>query len=515
MSHRKPAILALLCVLLAPCVLAQEPATEASALSPENPIRPQNPIELQIQTTRRLTIQEAVDAAVGRSPQILIARLQVEQAKARVRENEAALYPSFTFTSTYNFNQSASAKSSQAVNADTGSDSSTAAPLTPPTPPDLTTAEFLIPGISEYFADLDTFLTDVSASTTNIDTGSFNNSSTDNSTLSGGLRMDWTVFSFGATQGVIRASQADLRSGQLELDRQIQELKLTVITSYYNFQLQNSNVEIAESALRNAEASLKDAQAREQAGVGTRFDVLRSEVQVANAQQQVLSSRNQARVAQRDLARVLNFATPTEVTVEEQIAQGTTWELGLEESIFRALSNRSELEQQVAALQSAEASEQASRASLLPSLTFSATYDLFNNLNESVGIKDGYSVSATLRWNFYDGGAANARAEQSRRNAQIAQVRFIDAKNTIRLDVESSYFTLSSSSEQIISARKGVDLAEESLRLARLRFRAGVGTQTDVIAAEDDLTEARANLSQAVITYNRSLAELQRALNLL
>jgi len=55
--------------------------------------------------------------------------------------------------------------------------------------------------------------------------------------------------------------------------------------------------------------------------------------------------------------------------------------------------------------------------------------------------------------------------------------------------------------------------ATESLRLARLRFQAGVGTQTDVINAQRSLTEARGNFLQAIIGYNQSLNQLQRAVS--
>ncbi|NQZ64794.1 TolC family protein, partial [Crocosphaera sp.] len=54
---------------------------------------------------------------------------------------------------------------------------------------------------------------------------------------------------------------------------------------------------------------------------------------------------------------------------------------------------------------------------------------------------------------------------------------------------------------------------EEALRLARLRFQAGVGTQTDVINAQRDLSQARGNFLQAIIQYNQSLNALQRSVS--
>jgi outer membrane protein TolC len=45
------------------------------------------------------------------------------------------------------------------------------------------------------------------------------------------------------------------------------------------------------------------------------------------------------------------------------------------------------------------------------------------------------------------------------------------------------------------------------------RFKAGVGTQTDRISAETDLTRARGNQVTAILGYNRAIAQLQRAVS--
>jgi OMF family outer membrane factor len=53
----------------------------------------------------------------------------------------------------------------------------------------------------------------------------------------------------------------------------------------------------------------------------------------------------------------------------------------------------------------------------------------------------------------------------------------------------------------------------EALRLARLRFQAGVGTQSDVISAENELSRSEGNRVQAILGYNRALAAMQRAVS--
>jgi len=79
--------------------------------------------------------------------------------------------------------------------------------------------------------------------------------------------------------------------------------------------------------------------------------------------------------------------------------------------------------------------------------------------------------------------------------------------------VEQGFFNLNSSRENIQTASVALNQATKSLELARLRFNAGVGTQTDVINAQTELSRARGNRLRAIIDYNRGLASLQRAIS--
>jgi Outer membrane protein len=72
---------------------------------------------------------------------------------------------------------------------------------------------------------------------------------------------------------------------------------------------------------------------------------------------------------------------------------------------------------------------------------------------------------------------------------------------------------LNANAENIQTASFALEQAQESLRLARLRFQAGVGTQSDVITQQTELTRARGNRLRAILDYNRALASLQRAVS--
>jgi len=70
---------------------------------------------------------------------------------------------------------------------------------------------------------------------------------------------------------------------------------------------------------------------------------------------------------------------------------------------------------------------------------------------------------------------------------------------------------LQSNLDNVQTSSVALNQAREALNLARLRFQAGVGTQTEVINAENDLTTAEGNRVTAILNYNIALANLQRS----
>ena len=124
-----------------------------------------------------------------------------------------------------------------------------------------------------------------------------------------------------------------------------------------------------------------------------------------------------------------------------------------------------------------------------------------------------YSLGANLNWNLYDGGAARASARVQEANIAISETNFADTRNQVRFEVEQAYSNLQSNLTNIQTASVGLEQAREALRRARLRFQAGVGIQTEVINAENSLTQAEGNRVTAILNYNRAFASLTRAIS--
>jgi OMF family outer membrane factor len=448
-----------------------------------NPLQfPTRPEEVNIELTQPLTLEQAIELAERNNRPLQVARLQAEQAQAQLREARAALYPTVDLNATVQGGRSAQNELQFE--------------------PTQRTRERQIDAAREAARQRgETFVEPPELS----EPGSLS--------LSGTIEANYNLVDGGRRNAQIRAAQEALRGAQLAVEALSEQTRLDVSNAYYDLQLADEQVRIAESAVRNAQQSLRDAIALEQAGLGTRFDTLRAQVQLANQNQLLVTNRAQQQVNRRQLAQILSLPQSINIVAADPVEIAGLWNLTLEESIVRAFQNRAELEQQLAQRNVAEQQRRVALAARRPQVTLFANYNLLEVFNDNFGLADGYQVGARLNWNLFDGGAARARAAQQEANIEIAETQFADRRNLIRFQVEQAFYNLNANFQNIQTARLAVTQAAEALRLARLRFQAGVGTQTEVIDAENDLTEAQGNLVRAVIDYNRSLATLTRSVS--
>lgn len=419
--------------------------------------------EVKIQRNQSLTLEQALELAKTNNNDLQTALLQLDKAKSVVKEARAAFLP--------NVDLSGSVTNSRDVGSSLRSDQ----------------------------AKQENPLAGDAPSTT-----SFN----------GRAELTYSIYTAGRRNAAVKEAEERMRVQELEVERQLEEIRLNVAKAYYDLQQADEQVRISDSAVKNAEASLKDANALERAGVGTKFDVLRSQVNLANAKQDLTNALSQREIARRRLAPLLNLPQTITISAADPVKLAGLWQHSLEKSIILAYQNRPELQQNLAQRNIGEAQRKQAIAALGPQLSLVARYDVLDQFDDNTSISDGYSLGVQARLNLYDGGAARARAAQAKSDMAIAETRFSDQRNQIRFQVEQAYSTQLSSLENVQTSKVALEQAKESLRLARLRFQAGVGTQTDVINAENDLTRSEGNHIKAMLDYNRALTELQRYVTL-
>lgn len=439
-----------------------EPVEETEPLDPSsNPLQlPTQEEEVSVDDVVPITLEQALELARRNNQDFQEARLNVRQAREQLNEAQAAQLPSLSLDSQLQRRSSPGGNNNQPDD-----------PLDPDFP-------------------------DATEATTLLRTG---------------LQLNYNVYTGGQRPAQIRVAESQLKTQQLALEQVEEQLRFNVTDAYYAVQQTDSQVAITEASVADAEQSLRDAQLLEEAGLGTRFDVLQAEVQLANEEQELTRARSQQRISRRELGQVLGVGQQVEVTAATPPEQAGDWDLSLEDSILLAYQNRAELEQHLEERKIGEESQTIALSDTRPQISLFTSYEVTSDFDDSP--TDTLQMGAQLNWTLYDGGSARARARQAEEDVAIAENRFQQTRNEIRTEVEQAFFNLESNEQNIQTAELAVEQAEESLRLARLRFQAGVGTQTDVINAQSELSRARGNLLTAIIDYNRSLAGLERAVS--
>ncbi|UPM49706.1 TolC family protein [Synechococcus sp. A10-1-5-1] len=301
----------------------------------------------------------------------------------------------------------------------------------------------------------------------------------------------------------------------------LRDLRLQASQAYFELQLSDDNVRIGQTSVQASVVSLRDARARFQAGVATKLEVLEAETQLARDQNILTEALAEQANARRDLARLLDLPQNITPTAKQPLRPLGVWMPSLQESIIGAYAFREELDNALLDISVSNSNANASLGAVQPFLSIINNFVTgrtfgFAGLNPDRGLDAGQTwatdntVGLNLRWSIFDGGRARAQYRQSKQQAQENAFRFADTRDQVRFQVEQSFNNLRANTRTIQTTSREVLSARESLRLARLRFQAGVTTQREVVDNQRDLTQAQLRYARALASYNSGLSELRR-----
>ncbi|WP_299043745.1 TolC family protein [uncultured Thermosynechococcus sp.] len=539
-----------------PTPAAQAPSSQTPASDALTPLNPDPdklalPKTVNIDLNQPLTLEQAIEVAIRNNIGLQVSELQLQRARAQLRQVKAQLYPTLAFQASIgqntspggqpvylplNFQQQVSLQQQQQQQAQQQLlTQQLAASSILNTQVQRLQQRFQGPQLTtlsdQQNLELQQQLQQLQSSANQAATPAnftpitlapvnqlsyrnfFTNlfGATSGATANAALVMNYTLFAGGGRSAAIAAARDQVRFSELEVQRQLQQLILDVTNDYYLAQQAKIQVQIGEAAVANAQVTLRNAKAFEQAGVGTLLDVLTAEVSLANAEQNLNQARNLEITTRRQLAQRLNLNPAVDVAIADRVEPAEAWTLSLDESILLAYQNRVELEQQLLQRTIALKNRQVALAATRPQLSLFAAGNMLDKVADDLAPRFGYGVGLQMQLALFDGGNARASAARQEVLAATAEEQYANQKNLIRLEVETAYANLRANEKNIATARTAVSQATEGLRLARLRFQAGVGTQQEVTSAEANLTQAQGNLLAAILNYNRSLAALKRA----
>ncbi|HSH84467.1 MAG TPA: TolC family protein [Guyparkeria sp.] len=323
------------------------------------------------------------------------------------------------------------------------------------------------------------------------------------------LKLSIPVYNGGKIRQMRTQAQALLQAAQAGDDAARQQLVLHTIEAYAGINTAEAFVEVAEQAYQAAESYRDLSQKLYDEGVVTKSDLLKARVNLGERELDRENARHQAENA-ADGLKVL-----TGIDTDRPIGLSHTIDVSLPETDLtgarqQALANNPRIRALRGQIDAARAEVDVARADYKPHINLMAQQD-FND--ESVGLKnDSYTVGGQLTWRIFDFGARSGKVDraQARVNASLAERQ--QALDQLIGQVGKVWREANMAEKRVEVRRLAIEQSAEAARLETLRYQQGLATMTELLAAQTELDNARAELIRAYFQRTMQRAALWLAL---
>jgi outer membrane protein len=291
-----------------------------------------------------------------------------------------------------------------------------------------------------------------------------------------------------------------------------QETVFEVKRAFYGYLLAREFSSVAAEALGLAEKFRENVKNLYQVGMASKFDLLRSEVQVANLKPQAIKAKNSVEVAELGLKTVLGIELETPIVVKGELASPPL-DAVVESVIEEALARRPELRQLDYQRKMAGEMLKIARGSALPTLAVGGSYNFWADaLNLRKGTwQNYYTINLSLTLPIFNGFESRARVGQSKAAIRELEWTRKGLSDAITFEVRQAILNHTQARDTLLSQEKNVEQAREAVRIAELNYAEGLATNLDVSTAQVALSQARTNYSQALYDCVISQAQLEKA----
>lgn len=335
------------------------------------------------------------------------------------------------------------------------------------------------------------------------------------------LNLTMPIYTGGQLEGAIKAADLAMNANELGLELSKQQVKAATMSAYYQALQAKNQIKVAQDSVNTLTEHLKNVNAQYTVGTVAKSDVLGTQVQMANAEQNLINANNSYDVAIASLNNVMGLPTDTELNLTDSLDYNV-YDIPLEECTAYARSNRPDVliaDYQVAI---AEAGVQQAKAGYMPKVSAQASKSWAGDspfgsdeTDQRYGQNNKWTAGVVVSWDIWDNNVTQSKVNQSKAAVAKAEAAAENTRQSGDLEVRTAYLNLKAAEKSINTTQVAVDKAQEDYKIAQVRYAAGVGTNLDVMDAEEKLAQAQTNYYTALYNYNSSKAALDKAMGIM
>ncbi|HEU5303047.1 MAG TPA: TolC family protein [Gemmatimonadales bacterium] len=336
------------------------------------------------------------------------------------------------------------------------------------------------------------------------------------SVLSPSLNLSYLVFDFGGRSGNVGAARNELVAANFAHNAALQGVVLQIQRAYYEYIANRALLDAQRTTEREARTNLAAAEERHRVGVATIADVLQARTAASQAELAAEATAGSLETARGALALSLGLPANLPYDVDSAAARPPTALLAdsVDTLIARAIEARPDLAAAQAEFEATRSQVSAARASRLPSLMLNGTGGRTYTSTLPQG-GNNYTLSLGLRIPIFAGFSRLYDQRQAAALSDAAAARADALGQQVVFQVFSSYHALQTAARRVRTSDDLIASAEQSSEVALGRYKAGVGSVLDLLAAQTALADARAQQVLARLEWSTSLAQLAHDAGLL
>jgi outer membrane protein TolC len=336
--------------------------------------------------------------------------------------------------------------------------------------------------------------------------------------VSGDLILSMPLFTGGRLVNQVRAAELLQEAAGHRLARTREELVFNVSSLFFNILSQQHVIESLEFSRQTLAEHLRRIDALVAAQKAARVDRMRTDVRLADVEQQLVREKNLMAIQSRGLVSLLGLRDHIEGIIPqgELEAQETTPVPELETALATAWKERGDYLAARSALEAQAANVDVAEAGHWPAVSFQGAYGMRWAAGSTTGSGDEQGdvgrVGLVLEVPIFEGGQVGARVREQRADLAAAQERLRALDFQVRLEVQTALLNVDSSGERAAAIRKSIAQARESLRIEQQKYDLGRGAIVDVLDAQSALLETETTYYRVLADHGTALAQLRLAM---
>lgn len=353
----------------------------------------------------------------------------------------------------------------------------------------------------------------VSVSATDSLSTSKNNGSSRRDSNSLGVSASLPLYNGGRNKANIKKAKLGVQAADLKTERAREDLKLSVIKAYYDTLEAKKTVAVRQETVDKYKEHYNNVNQLYSAGAKARIDVIRSSVELSNAQQNLTKAENSYEVNLATLRNYMNLDRAEPLVLTSDFSYDV-FGIDMDDCIDYAYKNRKDLLMDQYKLEQQEQAVKVAKADNYPTLKVNMGIDQSNVFNPANSSSHGTSAGLGMSWNIFDSGVTKAQIKAAQTDYDTARLNLLKDKEQIDLSIRQAYYSMREAEKRFNSTKDAVNQAEQDYYIAREKYRAGEGLMLDIIDAQEALSTARLNQISAQYDYARYKATVENAMGI-